>query len=36
VAFFTIALFMVGLAVLPSETYVTSPPSSVLIVPFQE
>ena len=32
VAFFTIALFIVGLALLPSETYVTSPPSSDLIV----
>jgi hypothetical protein len=36
VAFFTIALFIVGLAVLPSGTYVTSPPSSDLIVPFRE
>jgi hypothetical protein len=30
-AFFTIALFIVGLAVLPSETYVTPPPSSHLV-----
>jgi hypothetical protein len=31
VAFFTIVLFIVGLAVLPSETYATPPPSSDLI-----
>ncbi|HEV3217385.1 MAG TPA: hypothetical protein VGZ27_16770 [Vicinamibacterales bacterium] len=32
VAFFTVALFMVGLAALPSEMYVTPPPSSDLII----
>jgi hypothetical protein len=32
VAFFTVALFIVGLAALPSAIYVTPPPSSDLIV----